>query len=443
MHLTADLLLACRYMRPKRTFISIITLLSVIGPMLGVAILIIVTSVMAGFDYDIRKGILGMQAHVYVQPTIPGQIIEDPKPLLARMAEANMQGAPVIEGPVLIQHHGESLIKMGRGILPALEGKVTKLVSNGRFVGRFDIEEGEVVIGSEMARLMGLRLGDELLLHAPQKLTSNIKWGDDGEVTVEQPDEIYLPEQVEVVGIFSMGIRDFDNGFILLHLHQAASLFGYDWGSAMYIHGSVPDPFQMEEELAALRAKLPMHRVRRQTEQGAEERFEPKYNVRSWQEENHMLFSTLRVEKTLMLFLLTFIVVVASFGITGTLITLAVQKTREIGILKAMGMSRWLVARIFLLLGAVIGTLGTALGTAAGLLVIRYRNQVADLIGRVIGAEVFPAELYHLMQIPGRPMLADVSLIVALSILICTLASLIPALYASALSPAQALREDN
>lgn len=445
MQLTADLLLAFRYLRPKRTFISVITLLSVIGPMLGVAILIIVTSVMSGFDHDIREGILSMQGHVYVRPYYRNQIIEDPDKLIKKMADLGIQGAPVIEGPVLIQVGKEPVIKMARGIVPELEKHVTNLASNGQFVGRFDLKDGEVLIGDAMARSMGLKIGDELLLHAPQRLTGNIKWGDNGEVKVTEPDEVYLPEEVKVVGIFSLGVQDFDDGFIFLSLDQAADLFGYEWGTAMSIHGSVKDPFRMEGTLDALRKVLPLQRVRYPSDKGLgyEERIEPKYEVQSWQQVNAMLFNTLRVEKTLMVFLLTFIVVVASFGITGTLITLAVQKTREIGIMKAMGMSRWLVARIFLLLGAVIGTLGTTLGTVVGLLVIHYRNQVADLLGKLMNADVFPPELYHLINIPGRPMFGDVSLIVALSVFICILASLVPALYASALSPARALREDN
>ena len=138
MHLTADLLLAFRYLRPKRTFISVITLLSVLGPVLRVAILIIVTSVMSGFDHDIRQRILGMQAHVHVRPVHAGQIIANPEPLLAKMAEVGIQGAPILEGPVLLQLEGTTQIKMARGILPELERKVTALATTGGFVGRFD-----------------------------------------------------------------------------------------------------------------------------------------------------------------------------------------------------------------------------------------------------------------------------------------------------------------
>jgi lipoprotein-releasing system permease protein len=399
---------------------------------------------MSGFDHDIREGILSMQADVYLSPVYRNQIIDDPEPILEKMASVGIKGAPTIEGPILIQTEGDDpAIKMARGIQPELEREVTSIADNGRFMGRFEIKEGEAIIGNILAAQLGLNLGDELLIHAPQRLMGNVKWSEDGKVKVSEPDEVYFPEEVTVVGIFSLGVQDFDAGYVFLHIDQAAELFGYEWGTAMNIHGSVPDPFQMDTILDSLREKLSLQRVRVPTENGYEERFEPKYDVRSWQEVNAVLFNTLRTEKTMMVFLLTFIVVVASFGITGTLITLAVQKTREIGIMKAMGMSRWLVARIFLLLGAVIGTLGTLLGTAMGLLVIRYRDHVANILSRLMGAEVFPADLYHLVNIPGRATFTDVGLIVAMSIFICTMASLIPALYASFLSPARALREDN
>jgi len=145
----------------------------------------------------------------------------------------------------------------------------------------------------------------------------------------------------------------------------------------------------------------------------------------------------------LMFFLLTFIVIVAAFGISGTLITVVVQKTREIGILKAVGMPSLVVARIFVLQGAVIGVLGTTLGTSLGLLIIHCRNQVAALLAQIMGVEIFPKELYHLSQIPALVTPSDVTTIGVLALLICIAASLIPALYASCLSPATALQEEN
>lgn len=425
MQLPADVLLALRYLRPKRTFISVITLLSLLGPALGVAILIIVTSVMSGFDEDIRNGILSVQAHVYVTPDAGATTVAAPGPILETLSAAGVRAAPVIEGPVLIQVRDTTSVKMVKGIRPDLEKEVTNIASNGRFVGRFDIREGEALVGTALASELGLRVGDELLIHAPQRLTGNITWQEDGNIKVKEPDEVYVPESVRIVGLFAMGVLDFDNGLVFVHIDQAADLFGYDWGTATSLHGCVPDPFRMEGLLAQLRAEL------------------PQYTVRSWQEVNQLLFGALRVEKTLMVFLLTFIVVVASFGIAGTLVTVAVQKTREIGVLKAMGMGRALVARIFLMVGGIIGLVGTVLGVGLGLLVIGNRDTIAAVLSRAMGVDVFPPELYHLTQIPGKPMAGDVVLIMVMSLVICMLASLIPALYASALSPARALQEEN
>jgi len=149
------------------------------------------------------------------------------------------------------------------------------------------------------------------------------------------------------------------------------------------------------------------------------------------------------VEKNLMFFLLTFIVIVAAFGIAGTLITVAVQKTREIGILKAVGMTPMLVGRIFIYQGAIIGTVGTAFGTGLGLVIIRFRSQISEILAKVLGVEVFPKELYHFSEIPARVVPQDVLVIAASALVLCMLASFVPALYASFLSPADALRDDN
>ncbi|MBN2452109.1 MAG: ABC transporter permease [Lentisphaeria bacterium] len=425
MQLPADILLALRYLRPKRTFVSVITLLSLVGPALGVAILIIVTAVMSGFDEDIRNGILSVQAHLYVNPAVGEAVIRDPGPVLEALRREGVEGAPVIDGPVLIQVRNSSVVKAVKGIVPELEKRVTNIGSNEQFEGRFEIGEGEALIGSMMAMELGLHIGDDLLIHAPQRLTGNIQWQENGEVRLREPDEVYVPEEVRIVGIFSMGVYEFDMGILFLHLDQAADLFGYDWGDATSIHARVPDPFRMDALLDRLRLEL------------------EDMPVRSWQEVNALLFGALRVEKTLMVFLLTFIVVVASFGIAGTLITVAVQKTREIGVLKAMGMSGAFVARIFLMVGGIIGLIGTFFGMTLGLLVIHYRNAIADVLSHAMGVDVFPPELYHLTRIPGKPMPGDLILIVVTALVICELASLIPALYASAMSPARALQEEN
>ncbi len=429
MQWTADIFLALRYLRPKRTFISVITLLSVIGPILGVALLVIVSAVMAGFDHDIRERILGMQAHLQVLPIISyrteeAAVIEYPQPIMDKLSEIGASAAPIIEGPVLLQVRKNVSTKYLRGILPEREEEVTDLKNQMR-IGRYDITEGEALIGEQMALEMGLGLGDSFLVHSPHRLTENIEWDEDGRIRVKEVEEVYLPEELKIVGIFAMGLHEYDTSMIFIHIDQAANVFGFDWGSATSVHASVPNPFNMEILADQARSAF------------------TSYRILTWKEANQQLFGALRVEKNLMFFLLNFIIIVAAFGIAGTLITVAVQKTREIGILKAVGMSSGMVARVFVIQGAVIGLIGTAAGTFLGLLAIRYRNGIAELLGRIMGVEVFPKELYHLTQIPALVARDDVITIVLLAFLICVLASLIPALYASFLSPARALQEEN
>ncbi|MBT4815475.1 MAG: ABC transporter permease [Lentisphaerae bacterium] len=429
MHLPADLLLASRYLRPKRTFISVITLLSILGPILGVALLVIVTSVMSGFDRDIRTRILDMQAHIEIQPSFelatgrPG-IFEDPAPLLETIHKAGAKASPLISGPVLIQIREQVDTKFVKGIVPDTERQVTGLARSLK-KGRFEVGEGEAIIGQEMALQLNLRLGDQFLIHSPRRLTESISWGQDGQLQVRENSSVYLPEEVTVIGISDMGVYEYDSSMIFIHLDQAADLFGLEWGSATSVHAAVPDPFDMSEIADEVRAKLSHCRVV------------------TWQQANRKLFEALRVEKNLMFFLLTFIVIVAAFGISGTLITVVVQKTREIGILKAVGMPSLVVARIFVLQGTVIGVLGTTLGTGLGLLIVHCRNQVAALLARIMNVEIFPKELYHLSQIPAQVTPSDVTTIAVLALLICIAASLVPALYASCLSPAAALQEEN
>lgn len=428
MKLGADIFLALRYLRPKRTFVSIITLLSIAGPALGVAVLIIVTSVMSGFDHEIRERILAMQAHVQIQPAFssvgqPTLVIQDVDPILRKMAEVNVEGAPLIEGPVLLQFHDSIQIKYVRGIVPELEDNVTSIRQHV-IQGTFDIDEGQALIGSEMAIVMGIEVGDAILVHSPQKLTRNIDWDEDGRVTLRDPDIVYLPEEVRVAGIFSMGLYEFDASIMFVHIDQAADLFGLDWGAATSIHAKTADPFNLRAEMEFLRSSFPRHRVL------------------SWQEINRQLFGALRVEKNLMLLVLFFIVIVAAFCIAGTLITVVTKKTREIAVLKAVGMTGGVVARIFVFQGAVIGVVGIGLGTGLGLLVVRFRNQIADLLAAAMGVEIFPPELYHLSQIPALVKPNDILLIVGLAFVICVNAALLPAMYASALSPAQGLQDE-
>ncbi|MFO7820619.1 MAG: ABC transporter permease [Lentisphaeria bacterium] len=428
MILPTDIFLAKRYLRPKRTFVSVITILSILGPALGVTVLIVVTSLMSGFDRDIKQRILDTQADLQVKPLFSRDqrntaTIKDPGPVLDKMEEIGVTGAPLIEGPVLLQHKDAMQIQYMRGVIPELEKQVTNVREN--VTGKFKIEEGEAIIGARMAENLGVNIGDSILIHSPYKLTRNIKWQEDGEVKITEPDEVYLPEEVTIAGIFRMGVYEFDSTMIYLHLDQAATLMGMDWGSATSIHARTGDPFNLTAETEALQNAFPY------------------YNIITWQEANSVLFGALQNEKTMMLFILFVIVIVAAFCISATLITVVTHKTREIAVMKATGIGAFTITRVFVIQGAFIGFAGTLLGAVMGVSLVHYRTRVAGLIAKVMGRDIFPPQLYHLDEIPGMIKFGDISLILVVAFVICVSASLLPALYASCLSTVQALQDEN
>ena len=438
MHLPLDIFLALRYLRPKRTFVSFITLLSILGPTLGVAILLIVNSIMAGFGKDIQENIMSWQAHLHVFPNMKSTM-DEPDKIIEILEKHGVKASPLIQDSALIQVKASTLSgeeeqviqpKVVYGIDPAREGEVTG-IKGAMIYGKFDIEEGEALVGDRLANAVGLRIGSSFLIHSPARLTQNVKWDKDGQVHVGQPDEVYLPEEVKVVGIFSMGFAEFDESVIFVRRDQAADLFGFDWGTATSVQGKVPDPMQMDKLVKELNDDInEPNRLRR-------------FKIVTWKERNQMLFNTLQVEKKLMAFLMTFILLVASFSIAATLITVVVQKTREIGTLKAVGVSSWTVARIFMFQGAAIGVFGTTFGITLGLLVIHYRNGIAAILSKILGHDVFPPELYHLNHLPALWTASDLVTVSILSMTVCILAALIPAIFASALPPAKSLQDNN
>lgn len=428
MRLPPDIFLALRYLRPKRSLVSVITLLSVIGPALGVAVLIIVTAVFNGFDREMKQRLLGLQAHLTIYPQFRSSFesvatIDDPDPVVGLLESKGLKAAPMIEDLALVQHRETIEIKSMRGILPEREVTISDL-GDSMVKGDWNIDPGEAILGVSLAAALGVDIGDTLLIHSPRRLTENVDWDEQGDITLKETQSVYLPEEVVVAGLFSFGIHQIDANMIYLHIDQAAEVVGVGWGSATAVHCRSNTPFALDETAEALRKIL----------RG--------YHVVTWQEQNERLFGALQVEKTLTTFLLFFIVVVAAFSIAGTLITSVIQKTRDIGIMKAVGIGPVTIAKVFLIQGAIIGLLGTTLGTGIGLLVIRFRDTIAEGIAKVIGHEIFPPELYHLQRIPAWITPTDTIAVVGLAFCICVAAALLPALYASALQPARALAED-
>ena len=230
---------------------------------------------------------------------------------------------------------------------------------------------------------------------------------------------------MRVAGIFEIGMWEYDIGFILMSIDKARELYGLDSGSHA-LRVMTRDPYAARTVARRIVQRLAIDN--------------PDISVKTWMDLNRQLFDALRVEKNMMFFLLIFIVLVAAFGITNSLIIVVVQKTKEVGLLKALGFSSGSIMRVFFWQGWIQGVLGCILGLVLGLTMLHYRNALMRWMASVLHMELFPKELYHLSEIPSRTSLSDVLLVAVLSMIICTLAGLLPAWRAARLNPSEALR---
>jgi len=403
-----SLFLALKYLRPKRSFLSVVTLISVAGVFLGVAILVIVLAVMTGFDNMWREKILSFKPHLLVLSRYG--VIEEEEELCRRLESiAGITGvAPSVETRALMQARGRTAAPVVVGVDEDRAAGVSRVPAH-MAAGEFRLEGNATVVGRDLAEQMGVGVGDPVLVYSPLNALS--------------PDELYLPEELVVAGLFDMGMRDFDEGFILTSIGVARELAGLESG-AQAIYVMTRDPFQFESFA---------HRV--QAAAG------PGYAVRTWNEVDRLLFDALSHEKTMMFLLLVFITVVAIFCVTNTLIVITVQKTHEIGLLKALGFPSWQVMAAFVWHGWIQCLVGTGVGIAGGLLVL---HNLKTIVGWLTAAdvEVFPKAIYGLSEIPWSTSAGDLLRIGLVVMVFCTLSSLLPALRAARLDPVEAFREE-
>ncbi len=428
-----SLFLALRYLRPKRTFVSIITLISILGVTLGVTVLILVISVMTGFDREIRKSVLEFDAHLMVGT---GGVLYDWREALqtANHIQGIVGVAPFVQGPVILQGPPvEGTIRRTapklRGIDPELELSV---VDPRRFIieGEFKLEENETILGSRLAQTLGVHVGDTVSVYSPGNLDAifteldKIQNKEDEDAAVTKLREMVLPADLTVTGIFETGRLIYDSEFFLVPLHVGQELYMLGDG----VHGltaKTSDPYHAALVRDQLLTKLPAD-----------------YQAHTWIDMNRDRFEAIRLERSVMFFLLFFIVLVAAFGIMNTLITVTVQKTREIGIMKALGATTAQVVWVFLAQGMVVGLFGTLAGLGLGMWLVQYRNQVRNLLSQLLGIQVFPQQIYEFAEIPAEIIPSDVAIICGGAFLICTLAALLPAWNAARLDPVKALRHE-
>ena len=428
MKLPFSFFLALRYLKPKRTFLSIITLISVLGVTLGVTALIVVISVMTGFDRELRQKIMDFDAHIVVTSE---DVIKDWRSLKTKIDRVPdvVASAPYVQGPVIVEFQGQRFAPLLRGIDPTQEEKVIPIQ---KFIkqGKLDPDSESAVLGIDLARILKIRVGDKLTVYSPGNLgqildqikkLENAK-GDQEKAAINDLRDVVLPKELIVTGIFESGRYEYDSKYFLVPLYVGQEL--YNLGDS--VHGvtiRVSDPYGADK-----------------VKQSIESFIEPPVFAQTWIDLNHQFFDAVRLERNVMFFLLLIIVVVAAFGIMSTLITVTVQKRREIGIVKALGATISQIIWVFLGQGTVVGLFGTLTGLGLGMTLIRYRNEFSHWLANTLHIEIFPREVYQFSEIPAQVVPHDVTVICISAFLICSIAALIPAYFAARLDPVKALR---
>jgi lipoprotein-releasing system permease protein len=328
-----------------------------------------------------------------------------------------------------VEFQTRRLAPLIRGIDPVEEEKVVPLK---KFIkkGTLDLEGDSAVIGVELARKLQIDVGDKLTVYSPGNLgeiLDGIKGlettkGEDERKAIDKLREVVLPKELTITGIFETGHYLHDSEFLLVPIYVGQELYGL--GDAL--HGltvKTVDPYAAEG-------------VKQQIQQY----LTPPEFAQTWIDMNNQYFEAVRLERTVMFFLLFFIIIVAAFGIMNTLITVTVQKTRDIGIMKAIGANIRQIVWVFLGQGVVVGLFGTLAGLGLGMTLIRYRNEFSHWLANTFGIEVFPKQVYQFSQIPAQVVPMDVAKICIGAFVICCLFAFLPAYRAARLDPVKALR---
>jgi lipoprotein-releasing system permease protein len=407
-----------RYVRAGRAgrrngFISFISFISMAGIALGVASLIIVLSVMNGFQRDVRDRMLSVIPHLEVFER-NGQALPDwtqaAQAVRAAAPQAVQGAAPFIAAQMLLSRQGSLRGAMVRGISPAEEASVTPLAAQLRdgVFARLQPGRWQIVLGSELARQLAVGEGDTLTVMAPS-----------GQVT--PAGLVPRLRSFTVAGTFSSGHYDYDSSLALVHLDDAARLMRS--GGPTGVQFKLADQLAAREVAAQLSAALPQELA-----------------VRDWTRSNANWYDAVQVEKRLMGIILTLIVAVAAFNLVSTLVMTVTDKQADIAILRTLGASPRSVMGVFVVQGAAAGILGTVIGVALGLIVAYNVDAVVAAIERVLSVSFFPASIYFISRLPSDPQWRDVLPITAIALVLAFVATLYPSWRASRVKPAQALR---
>ena len=413
MALPYELVIGLRYTRAKRRnhFISFISLISMLGIALGVTALIVVLSVMNGFQTELRGRILAVVSHVQISGA-DGEMSgwEDVARDASRLPEVR-GAAPYIQAQGMLSAGSSVRGTMVRGIVPGEEEKVADFAAHIREGSLESLQPGafNIVLGNELSRVLGAFPGDRVTVIAPQGV-------------VTPAGVVPRLKSFTVSGIFEVGMSEYDSALALIHLADAQKLY------------------RMEDRVSGVRLKLDdLFRAPWIVRQLADTLTVPAY-ISDWTRSHANFFRAVQIEKNMMFIILSLIVAVAAFNIVSTLVMAVTDKQADIAILRTLGASPRSVMMVFIVQGALIGFMGLGLGVLGGVTLANNIDVVVPFIERLLGTQLFSKEVYYISSLPSELQWRDVATITAVSFVLSLLATLYPSWRAARVNPAEALR---
>ncbi|MDP7537088.1 MAG: lipoprotein-releasing ABC transporter permease subunit [Methylococcales bacterium] len=407
------LYIGLRYMRGRQRtqFISFITLTSVLGIALGVSALITVLSVMNGFESELRARILGMTSHT----TVTGRMnrLTNWQAVQKKVInEAHIEGvAPFVDGQVMISAGKRVSGTLVRGVYPEYESRVSSIAEKMTVGSLGLLKSGEygIILGAELAGYLGVAVGERVTVISPQ-------------LNATPAGVLPRLRRFTVIGLFKVGMYEYDRNMAVMHLTDAAKLF------------------RLADSVSGLRLKLDDLFKAPLIARTLADKFYGQYRISDWTQSHSNFFRAIQTEKRVMFIILLLIVAVAAFNIVSTLVMVVTDKRGEIAILRTQGLTPRAVMGIFIILGSMIGLIGTGLGIMGGLALALNIETIVPAIESFMGVQFLAADVYYISDLPSKLIWSDVWVIAIMSLVLTLLATLYPAWQASRVNPAEVLR---
>ena len=414
-NLPFEWLVGLRYTRAGRrssrnSFISFISLISMAGIALGVAALIVVLSVMNGFQKEVRDRMLSILPHIEIFDASGGLADWKATALEVQKNKAVIGTAPYVDAQAMIINDGVMRGVVLRGILPEEEPKVSIVATKIKAGKLTDLRAGEfnIILGIELARAMHVGIGDKVTLAAPES-------------QLTPAGMVPRLKGFTVVAVFEAGHFEFDSGMAFIHINDAEKFFRQPTPSGIRL--KIQDMLQAPKIAHELRNSLPENLI-----------------PRDWSQQNSNYFAAVKTEKTMMFIILTLIIAVAAFNLVSTLVMTVTEKQADIAIMRTLGASPWSIMKIFMIQGALVGLLGTALGVGSGILVALNIDVIVPFIERILGIHFLAKEVYVISSLPSDLHWSDVWTIGGVALVLAFFATIYPSWRAARVKPAEALR---